>query len=184
MGQSSLPQTRFDIAMQRNIKEKLHKELGIPADYASGKNLPAYAETDDLVEVGPNLVGRMQRLTPVAAAKWQQMVEAASADGIRLLIISGFRSFDYQADLIRNKLSIGQSIDEILLVSAAPGHSQHHTGKAIDIATPGSRPLTEEFETSDAFAWLTANAEKFDFSMTYPRDNPYGLIFEPWHWSL
>jgi zinc D-Ala-D-Ala carboxypeptidase len=184
MGQSSLPQTRFDIAMQRNIKEKLHKELGIPADYASGKNLPAYAETDDLVEVGPNLVGRMQRLTPAAAAKWQQMVEAASADGIRLLIISGFRSFDYQADLIRNKLSIGQSIDEILLVSAAPGHSQHHTGKAIDIATPGSRPLTEEFETSDAFAWLTANAEKFDFSMTYPRDNPYGLIFEPWHWSL
>ena len=184
MGQSGQAQTSFDITMLKNINEKLHKELGIPADYASSRDLPTYAETDDLVEVGPNLVGRMQRLTPVAAAKWQQMVEAASGDGIRLLIVSGFRSFDYQADLIRNKLSSGQIIDEILQVSAAPGHSQHHTGNAIDIATPGSRPLTEEFETSDAFAWLTENAEKYEFSMTYPRDNPHGLIYEPWHWSL
>lgn len=184
VGQSHRLRISFDITMLKNINEKLHKELGIPADYASGRNLPAYAETDELVEVGPNLVGRMQRLTPVAAAKWQQMVEAASGDGIRLLIVSGFRSFDYQADLIRNKLNSGQLIDEILQVSAAPGHSQHHTGNAIDIATPGSRPLTEEFETSDAFAWLTANAEKYEFSMTYPRDNPHGLIYEPWHWSL
>lgn len=176
--------TRFDIAMLNEIKQKLHKELGIPSDYASSRNPPAYAETDELVEVGPNLVGRMQRLTPVAAAKWQQMVEAASGDGIRLLIVSGFRSFDYQADLIRNKLNSGQNIDEILKVSAAPGHSQHHTGNAIDIATPGSRPLTEEFETSEAFAWLTENAERFGFSMTYPKDNPYGIIYEPWHWAL
>ena len=184
MGQSQQLSASPVITMLKNINEKLHKELGIPADYASSRHLPAYAETGELVEVGPNLVGRMQRLTPVAAAKWQQMVEAASGDGIRLLIVSGFRSFDYQADLIRNKLNSGQTIDEILQVSAAPGHSQHHTGNAIDIATPGSRPLTEEFETSDAFAWLTANAEKYEFSMTYPRDNPHGLIYEPWHWSL
>ncbi len=54
----------------------------------------------------------------------------------------------------------------------------------MDIATPGSRPLTEEFEETPAFKWLTENAETFGFSMTYPRDNPYGVIYEPWHWSL
>jgi D-alanyl-D-alanine carboxypeptidase len=163
---------------------KLHQELGIPADYGQDRGLPYYAEASDLVDVGPNLVGRMQTLTPETAARWQQMVEAASGDGIRLLIVSGFRSFEYQAQLIRNKLEAGQSIDEILEVNAAPGYSQHHTGGSVDIATPGSRPLTEEFEDSDAFAWLNKNAGDFRFSMTYPRGNSYGFIYEPWHWAV
>lgn len=163
---------------------KLHQQLGIPADYGQDRGLPYYAEASELVDVGPNLVGRMQRLTPETAARWQQMVEAASGDGIRLLIVSGFRSFEYQAQLIRNKLEAGQSIDEILEVNAAPGYSQHHTGGSVDIATPGSRPLTEEFEDSDAFAWLNKNAGDFRFSMTYPRGNSFGFIYEPWHWAV
>jgi D-alanyl-D-alanine carboxypeptidase len=166
------------------LHRKLHQELGIPDEYGSGRNLPRYEETTDLVDVGPNLVGRMQQLTPAAAANWQQMVEAAAGDGVRLLIVSGYRSYEYQAELIRKKITAGQSIEEILKVSAAPGYSQHHTGNAIDIATPGSRPLTEEFETSDAFGWLTEHGAEHGFSMTYPRDNVFGFIFEPWHWSL
>jgi len=164
--------------------QKQHQELGIPADYGQDRCLPQYTEATRLVDVGPNLVGRMQRLTPDTAARWQQLVEAASSDGIRLLIVSGFRSFAYQAQLIRDKLEAGQSIEEILAVNAAPGFSQHHTGDAVDIATPGSRPLTEEFEQSDAFAWLGKNAGEFGFSMTYPRDNPAGFIHEPWHWAV
>lgn len=170
--------------MLSDTHRKLNLELGIPADYGANGVPPAYAEATDLVDVGPNLVGRMQRLTPEAAANWQQMVEAASGDGIRLLIVSGFRSFDYQADLIRNKIEAGQSIGEILSVNAAPGFSQHHTGTAVDVATPGCRPLMEEFETSDAFRWLTSNALNFGFAMTYPRDNEHGFIYEPWHWAL
>ena len=164
--------------------QKLHQQLGIPAKYGRERNLPHYEEATDLIEVGPNLVGRMQRLTPEAAAKWQQMVEAASKSGIRLLIVSGYRSFEYQAELIGKKITAGQSIEEILTVSAAPGYSQHHTGAAVDIATPGSRPLTEEFETSDAYRWLSQYAAEYGFSMTYPRDNALGFIFEPWHWAL
>jgi D-alanyl-D-alanine carboxypeptidase len=165
-------------------QQKLHQQLGIPADYGTDRNLPLYEQETDLIDVGPNLVGRMQQLTPEAAAKWQQMVESASGSGIRLLIVSGYRSFDYQAELIRKKITAGQSIEEILRVSAAPGYSQHHTGTAIDIATPGSRPLTEEFEISDAFAWLSQHAAEWGFSMTYPRDNAFGFVFEPWHWAL
>ena len=166
-----------------NANRKLHKELGIPADYGRDGCPPYYPEATELVEAGPNLVGRMQSLTPLAAAKWQQLVEAASGDGVRLLIVSGYRSMDYQATLIRKKLASGQSIDDILMVNAAPGFSQHHTGAAVDIATPGSRPLTGEFEFSDAFAWLTKNANGFGFSMSYPRDNEFGFIYEPWHWA-
>lgn len=163
---------------------ELHAELGIPADYGQAGTRPAYEEAAELVEVGPNLVGRMQRLTPAAAAKWADMQAAAAADGITLLLVSGFRSIDYQARLIRKKINAGQSVSEILAVNAAPGHSEHHTGRAVDIATPGSRPLTEEFEDSDAFRWLQDEAEKFGFSLTYPRENPWGIAYEPWHWSV
>ncbi|HEX5788932.1 MAG TPA: M15 family metallopeptidase [Woeseiaceae bacterium] len=163
---------------------ELHHELGIPADYGRNGSPPAFEEAVDLVDVGPNLVGRMQRLTPFAARRWAEMVAAASAQGVQLLLVSGFRSVEYQAGLIRNKLGNGQVIAAILEVNAAPGYSEHHTGRAVDIATPGSRPLTEEFETTPAFAWLTRNAGRFGFSMTYPRDNPWKMVYEPWHWSI
>lgn len=163
---------------------ELHEELGIPTDYGRDVELPSYTEASDLVEVGPNLVGRMQRLTPAAARQWQAMVDAADAVGIQLLIVSGFRSFEYQAGLIRNKLEAGQAIEDILTVNTAPGFSEHHTGRAVDIASPGSRPLTEEFEASNAFNWLESRAIEFGFSMTYPRNNPWGITYEPWHWSL
>ena len=126
---------------------ELHMELGIPADYGDNGAKPAFEEAADLVEVGPNLVGRMQRLIPRTAASWLEMQSAARDDGITLLIVSGFRSFEYQASLIRKKINAGQSLTEILAVNAAPGFSEHHTGRAIDIASPGSRPLTEEFES-------------------------------------
>lgn len=163
---------------------KLHAELGIPPDYGHAVGMPEYPEAAELVEVGPNLVGRMQRLTPTAAERWQATVAAAAAEGVQLLIVSGYRSVEYQAALIRKKIETGQAIAEILAVNAAPGFSEHHSGRAIDIATPGSRPLTEEFETTEAFRWLGAEAARFGFSMTYRRDNPWGIAYEPWHWSL
>jgi D-alanyl-D-alanine carboxypeptidase len=163
---------------------ELHKELGIPAGYGRDTGLPVFEEASELVDIGPNLVSRMQRLTPEAARQWQAMVAAADAVGIQLLIVSAFRGIEYQAALIRKKISAGQQIDEILTVNAAPGHSEHHTGRAVDIATPGSRPLTEEFESTNAFRWLESRAVEFGFSMTYPRDNPWGIAYEPWHWAL
>ena len=163
---------------------KLHKELGIPADYGRDGYPSYYPETTTLVEVGPNLLGRPQYLREDAAGHWFNLVKAALSDGIELLMVSGFRNIEYQADLIRRKLEAGQEISQILRVNAAPGFSQHHTGCAVDIATPGTRPLTEEFDKTDAFAWLVEKAVKFDFSMTYPRDNRFGFIYEPWHWAL
>lgn len=163
---------------------ELHEELGIPADYGQDGSPPAFGEALELVDIGPNLVGRMQSLTRAAAENWQAMVVAAAADGMTLMIVSGFRSVDYQARLIRKKIDAGQEIAAILKVNAAPGYSEHHSGRAVDIATPGSRPLTEEFEATEAFQWLTDNAGRFGFSMSYPRDNPWGFIYEPWHWSV
>ena len=163
--------------------QKLHQELGIPDDYGKCGIKPFYNEATNLIDVEPNLVGSMQRLTPDTANSWLEMKSKAKDDGIILILISGFRSIEYQSNLIRKKIKSGQSIYDILSVNAAPGYSEHHTGCAIDIASPGTRPLREEFEFSDAYSWLTKNALKFDFRMSYPRNNKQGFIFEPWHWS-
>ena len=159
-------------------------ELGIPAGYGKAPPLPLYAEAGSLVDVGPNIVGRLQTLAPVAASSWTAMQSAAAADGVSLMLVSGFRSFEYQAELIRRKLESGQLIDDILQVNVAPGYSQHHTGRAVDIATPGSKPLLEEFEQTAAFDWLQSNARRFAFVLSYPRNNPLGIAYEPWHWYL
>jgi D-alanyl-D-alanine carboxypeptidase len=160
-----------------------HADLGIPSDYGRKPQRPMYAEATELVDVEPNIVGTMQRLAPSTAAAWRRMQTAASAAGVQLLLVSGFRSVQHQADLIRRKLAAGLSIDAILKVNAAPGFSEHHTGRALDIATPGTRPLTLEFERSAAFAWLGANAAEFGFEMPYPLGNRFGFEYEPWHWS-
>lgn len=162
---------------------ELHLELGIPGDYGRNGLRPSYDEASDLVEVGPNLVGRMQRLTPEAAASWQQMQASARHEGITLMLVSGYRSYEYQASLIRKKINGGQTLSDILSVNAAPGFSEHHAGNAIDIASPGSRPLTEDFDTSAAFDWLEKNAATHGFSMSYPKENAEGFIYEPWHWA-
>ena len=167
---------------QRQILQALCCELGVPADYGKVPYLATYPEATELAEAGQNIVGRMQTLEPATLSGWHAMQAAAGEDDVRLLLVSGFRSYTYQAGLIRNKLNAGQTIDEILKVNAAPGYSQHHTGRAIDIATPGNKPLQEEFENSPAFAWLSEHAARFGFTLSYPRDNSEGVIYEPWHW--
>lgn len=162
---------------------QLFAELGIPADYGLDPPLPTYAEAQQLEDVEPSIVGRMQRLAPQAARGWRAMKSAAGDDGIQIMLVSGFRGYDYQIDLIRRKLAAGQRIESILHVNAAPGFSQHHTGLAVDVATPGIRPLTEDFEHSEAFSWLQRHAKRFGFAMPYGRGNRLGFAFEPWHWS-
>ncbi len=160
----------------------LHDALGIPASYRDTTPLALYEEPEELVQTELDFYGREQRLTPSAALAWKAMCSKAALAGIELVMISAFRGIDYQAQLIKRKLERGQNIEDILCVNAAPGYSEHHTGRAIDIASLDCPKLEEEFECTAAFAWLQANAAQFGFSMSFGRDNPCGIIYEPWHW--
>jgi D-alanyl-D-alanine carboxypeptidase len=167
--------------MRTIIRETL-LSLGAPGDLVEQRRLPIHADAQRLTPVGVGTDGRDKFLTPAAAAAWLAMREAAQKDGVELLLVSAFRSFDFQLALIRNKLAKGRSIDEILTVNAPPGCSEHHSGRAIDVGDSLTPPLEEAFETTAAFAWLTANAGRFGFSMSYPRGNRHGYLYEPWHW--
>lgn len=107
---------------------------------------------------------------------------AARQDGVTLLPVSGFRSRQRQAELVVAKLRRGQSLEQILSVSALPGFSEHHSGWAIDLACDSATGLHEAFEQTTAYAWLLQHAENFGFRLSYPRNNVSGFEFEPWHW--
>ena len=157
-------------------------EFGIDPQALVSRGLRVYEETDTLVlaETAPD--GRQHYLTPQAAQSWQAMQHHASDCGIVLSIISAFRSVDCQAGIVRRKRDIGSDIEEILSVCAPPGYSEHHTGRAVDIGTPGTPPLAADFDQTPAFAWLTLNAGHFGFRLSYPESNAQGYCYEPWHW--
>ena len=128
----------------------------------------------DLVSIGNN-----QLLQKDAAMAFLSMKEAASKDGIYLQPISGFRSVNEQRYLFYEiAKQRKQTLEQRAKVSAPPGHSQHHTGFAIDLNS-----LNQSFAHTKAFAWLQKNAKKYEFYLSFPHNNPQGIAFEPWHWA-
>lgn len=175
------PPKRCDTLERRAIVKEARR-LGVPYDYGRVRGLALVREPRDLVAIGEDVHARMHWLAPRAARAFVRMREAAAEAGIELQPVSSFRSAEYQLGILRRKLERGQTIEEILQVSAAPGYSEHHSGRVVDLTTPGFAALEEEFEHSPAFAWLHANAHRHGFVLSYPRGNPHGIIYEPWHW--
>jgi D-alanyl-D-alanine carboxypeptidase len=158
------------------------KALGIPRELIAERGLPVFAEAIELVIAETSADGRKHHLVPEAASAWSAMKTAARADAVDIHIVSAHRSVERQVEIVRRKLSAGQTLDEILAVSAPPGCSEHHTGRAIDVGTADSPALEPEFESTPAYQWLTVHATRFGFALSYPQDNRWGYSYEPWHW--
>lgn len=163
------------------LPERLHA-LGLDDDYGERTGLPLVAEPNVLSYAGRDRYARPLWLTHTAAKAWSEMRSAALDAAVAVQAISGYRSHAYQLGIFQRKIARGQTVAEILQVNAAPGYSEHHSGNAIDIGAPGELPAEESFEQTSAFAWLQSHAGEFGFSMSYPRDNPHGIVYEPWHW--
>jgi zinc D-Ala-D-Ala carboxypeptidase len=170
-------------AYRQRIDDELAR-LGISQELIAQKKLPFYREAQELTAAETDPDGRQFMMTPATANAWSAMKAAAMQDGVILEVVSAFRSIERQIDIIRNKLDRKMPMETILTLSAPPGYSEHHTGCAIDINTPGCVATEEEFESTDAFRWLNANAGRFGFTLSYPRNNNLGFIYEPWHWCF
>jgi zinc D-Ala-D-Ala carboxypeptidase len=156
--------------------------LGLDDHYSVRTGLPLVAEPARLMFAGFDRYRRALWLEAEAARAWHRMHAAALRDGVVLEAISGYRSHDYQLGIVERKLARGLSLDAILEINAAPGYSEHHSGRALDIGAPGEPPAEESFERTPAFGWLERHAPGHGFTMSYPRDNPHGIVYEPWHW--
>ncbi|MCD9005432.1 D-alanyl-D-alanine carboxypeptidase family protein [Luteimonas sp. XNQY3] len=157
--------------------------LGLDADaYAARTGLSLVAEPAWLAFAGFDRYRRPLWLEAATARAWHGLHAAAARDDVALDAISGYRSHAYQLGIFDRKRARGLSLDEILAVNAAPGYSEHHAGSALDISAPGEPPAEESFEGTAAFDWLTRHAAGHGFTMSYPRDNPHRIVYEPWHW--
>jgi D-alanyl-D-alanine carboxypeptidase len=156
--------------------------LELPRDYGAQRQLAEQPEAALLHFAGMDVSLRECWLERRATARWHRLRAAAASDGVALQLVSGFRSKAYQTRIFLRKRARGIGLDAILHVNAAPGFSEHHTGRAVDLTTHGFAPVEQPFERSAAFAWLTAHADEFRLRMSYPRDNPHGILYEPWHW--
>jgi zinc D-Ala-D-Ala carboxypeptidase len=121
-----------------------------------------------------------------ALEQYRAMIKAAQRDGVILVPISGFRSEHYQQELYDRQLGKLGSVESATTINAPPGYSEHHTGYAIDFGdgTQLETNTKPSFEQTPAFAWLKEHAAKHGFEMSFAKDNPDRVSYEPWHWRF
>ncbi len=145
-----------------------------------------YAEAP-VSELKPIVADGSIKMRIAAANKFLQMQAAARQQGINLYPISGFRTITQQNEIFfKVKEQRGQGVSKRAKVSAPPDYSEHHTGYAVDIGdsnTPSTN-LSTSFEKTAAFLWLKANAPRYSFEISFPKDNFQGVSYEPWHWRF
>lgn len=116
-------------------------------------------------------------LRPDVEIALQVMAKAALNDGIRLLVSSTYRSYSYQEKLFARWVAI-DGLEEAERESARPGTSQHQLGSAIDFGS-----ITDDFDTTPMGKWVYANAAKYGWSLSFPKnyEDITGYRWECWH---
>src|SRR5699024_10616395 len=122
-------------------------------------------------------------MQPEVIEAYTQMFEDGAAEGLNFELVSGFRSYDYQAELYNNYVSRDgkEAADRY---SADPGHSEHQTGLAIDVGSYDSAVLLQtSFEYTPEFQWMKDVAHEYGFIIRYMKgkEDITGYMYEPWH---
>jgi D-alanyl-D-alanine carboxypeptidase len=104
------------------------------------------------------------QLDPALLGAVRQAATDAADDGVEFFVTSGWRSPEYQEQLLLEAVSEYGSIAEAARWVATPNTSAHVSGDAVDIGP------------SDATAWLSAHGAEYGLCQIYGN--------EPWHYEL
>lgn len=111
--------------------------------------------------------------------------DAALAAGHPLAVQSAYRSYSYQDRTFNYWVNL-QGRQAALLSSARPGHSEHQLGTAVDFRSANGPPAWDLADWADtpAGAWTVANAWRYGFALSYPKNTQEitCYIYEPWHY--
>jgi D-alanyl-D-alanine carboxypeptidase len=110
------------------------------------------------------------------------MIDDANAAGVKIFVQSAYRSFFDQASL-KGKYTVTYGAGTANSFSADQGYSEHQLGTTVDFSTTGLNGGLDGFDKTPAYTWLVANAYKYGFVLSYPKNNTY-YVFEPWHWRF
>ncbi len=130
----------------------VNKSVGLPASYGNG-------------------------LRPELRRAFAKMKADAAADGVRLSVVSGFRSYASQRSVFASKVrQHGRATAERR--SARPGHSEHQTGLAIDVGA-----ISQAWGSTKAGKWVARHGHEYGFIVRYPqgKERITGYRWEPWH---
>lgn len=155
-----------------NKKRALEPIRFVPADLTAPDMQLAGSETADNMQVNAQ--------TALALA---ELNAAAKAEDVQLVLVSGYRSYDTQVTVYNSEVKgFGQAQAD--RESARPGHSEHQTGWAADLAPANGECKIEAcFADTPEGKWLAANAYKHGFVIRYAKDKEHvtGYNYEPWH---
>ena len=113
--------------------------------------------------------------------QYAKMCDAAKLEELTLYATSPYRSYNTQLSLYKSYVA-RDGIKEADTYSARAGFSEHQTGLAIDILTPGA--TMNNFINTKEYMWLIKNAHKYGFILRYPKGKEHitGYMFESWHY--
>ncbi len=108
------------------------------------------------------------------------LLRAASSSGVRLQVLSAYRSFDTQAAL-KDGYKVTYGAGTANSFSADQGYSEHQLGSTLDFTMPELRLKLVGFDKTPGYSWLSEHAHEYGFILSYPKNNGH-FVFEPWHW--
>lgn len=128
----------------------------------------ALGEVDSAVPDGTTVfddeIPGVANLDPALLGALRRAATDAADDGVVLFVDSGWRSPEYQAQLLREAVSKYGSEAEAARWVATPNRSAHVSGDAVDIGP------------SEAAAWLSEHGAGYGLCQIYGN--------EPWHYEL
>ncbi len=130
-----------------------------------------------------------------AAKYYMNMLKAAEDDGIDLITVSTYRTYEYQKNnfdtSVEDRMNDGMNYEEAYKSAMQsvqlPGQSEHNAGLAVDILSNEYDSMDDDgFENTEAFRWLSEHAAEYGFILRYPKNKTdiTGIIYEPWHYRF
>ncbi|HEX3078594.1 MAG TPA: D-alanyl-D-alanine carboxypeptidase family protein [Lachnospiraceae bacterium] len=155
----------------------VNKEYSLPADYVpSDLTVPNVPFNFDYTD-------EKKMLRKEAAFALEDLIQAASDDGLSIYGVSGYRSYKRQEQIYNKNIATKGAL-YTNRYSAKPGFSEHQTGLSIDVSAKSvAFRLDESFASTPEGKWLENHAYEYGFIIRYPKDKSdiTGYSYEPWH---
>ncbi len=119
-----------------------------------------------------------QFLRKEAAEALTKLNEDAKKEGLDIRAYGTYRSISTQNTIWNNAINSGRTREDVDSLNARGGHSEHHTGLAVDVIKNNYDVLdTPEYE------WYKDKVHLYGFIIRYPEGKEHitGYKYEPWH---
>lgn len=116
-------------------------------------------------------------LTKETQEAFDKMSAAATLEGLKIWLSSGYRSYSAQNRIYNNYVN-RDGKEKADTYSARPGHSEHQSGLAFDV-----NQINDTFNNSAEAIWLSNNCYKYGLILRYPKGKQdiTGYKYESWH---